>query len=223
MVWQTYDYYFDPTAAYFGCKKASEPIHIQWNPIWDFKGCDSVEVVNYNGGNRVGLTAKAQVLNMDGSIQWEKETGLDCPEDATVKCFRLEWPKTLSSVHFIKLTLKEGERIISENFYWRGLENGNYQALRDLPEANIDNRSKVSKSGDEWLIMTTMKNTSATPALMVRLKVIGKKSGERILPVFFSDNYVSLMPGEEKVITMKLFDKDTRGEKPGVEISGFNI
>jgi hypothetical protein len=58
---------------------------------------------------------------------------------------------------------------------------------------------------------------------MIRLKVVGETSGERMLPVFFSDNYVSLMPGDEKVITMKLKNADTRGEKPGVEISGFNL
>jgi hypothetical protein len=58
---------------------------------------------------------------------------------------------------------------------------------------------------------------------MVRLKVAGSKSGERILPVFFSDNFVSLLPGEEKVITMNLKNEDTRGEKPVVEISGFNL
>lgn len=57
---------------------------------------------------------------------------------------------------------------------------------------------------------------------MVRLKVVGNSSGERILPVFFSDNYISLMPGEKKVVTMKLKDEDTGGEKPAVEISGFN-
>jgi len=30
--WQTYDYYFDHTAAYYASKKACEPVHIQWNP-----------------------------------------------------------------------------------------------------------------------------------------------------------------------------------------------
>ena len=223
MVWQTYDYYFEPTAAYFGCKKASEPIHIQWNPIYDFRGCDSVEVVNYNAKDRTGLTAKAQVLNMDGSVQWEKETTLDCKEDETVKCFKLEFPEGISSVHFIKLTLKEGDEIISDNFYWRGVEDGNYQALRDLPKVDLNNSTVVKKSGDEWLLTTTLKNTTETPALMVRLKVIGKSSGERILPVFYSDNYISLMPGEEKVITMKLCDRDMGGETPGVEISGYNL
>jgi hypothetical protein len=218
MVWQTYDYYFDPTAAYFGCKKASEPVHIQWNPVFD-----TIEVVNYNGRDRKGLTAKAQLLNMDGSVQWEKETTLDCKEDMTFKCFRLDFPQSLSAVHFIKLTLKEGDKTISENFYWRGLEDGNYQALNQLPKVELGNKTKVTKSGEEWLLTTTLKNSSNQPALMVRLKVVGETSGERMLPVFFSDNYVSIMPGDEKVITMKLKNADTRGEKPKVEISGFNL
>lgn len=218
MVWQTYDYYFDPTAAYFGCKKASEAVHIQWNPVYD-----TVEVVNYNGKDRKNLAAKAQIINMDGSVQWEKEISLDCKEDTTVKCFKLSFPETLSSVHFIKLSLKEGEKTISDNFYWRGLEDGNYQALRSLPAVKLKNNTIVNKSGKEWLITTTLNNASAHPALMIRLNAVGKKSGERILPVFYSDNYFSLMPGESKVITIKLRDEDTQGEKPLVKISGFNI
>ena len=218
MVWQTYDYYFDPTAAYFGCKKACEPIHIQWNPVYD-----TIEVVNYSAGNKAGLVAKASILNMNGSVQWEKETSLDCREDFTAKCFKLEFPESLSAVHFIKLTLREGDKIISDNFYWRGLEDGNYQALRDLPTVTLSNNTRVKRSGSTWILTTSLKNTSDQPALMIRLKVTGSKSGGRILPVFFSDNYFSLMPGEEKDITMRLNDVDTRGEKPQVVISGFNL
>jgi hypothetical protein len=59
MVWQTYDYYFDQSGGYFGSKKGAEPLHIQWNPV-----TDSVEVVNYSGGNATGLTAQAEILNM---------------------------------------------------------------------------------------------------------------------------------------------------------------
>jgi hypothetical protein len=218
MVWQTYDYYFDPTAAYFGCKKASEPLHVQWNPVFN-----DVEVVNYSGGTRPGLNVKAQLINMDGSVQWENEATVDSREDSTVQPFRLEFPNSLSEVHFIKLTLAEGGIIISDNFYWRGLEEGNYRALNNLPVVQLENSTVVSKSGDSRTLITTLKNTTETPVLMVRLKVAGSKSGERILPVFFSDNFVSLLPGEEKVITMNLKNEDTRGEKPVVEISGFNL
>jgi len=218
MVWQTYDYYFDPTAAYFGCKKASEPVHIQWNPVFD-----DIEVVNYNGKNRKGLTAKAQLINMDGSVQWEKEEVVDSDEDTTVQPFRLEFPESLSSTYFIKLTLIEGDKVISDNFYWRGLEEGNFQALNSLPVVEIQESTQIQKSGEGWMLATKLNNNTEHPALMIRLKVVGEKSGERILPAFFSDNYIALMPGEEKTITMRLKDEDTRGEKPAVEISGFNL
>jgi len=58
---------------------------------------------------------------------------------------------------------------------------------------------------------------------MVRLKVSGKKSGKRILPVIFSDNYVSLMPGERRTIKIELQNADTRGEKPVVLAEGVNL
>jgi len=73
-----------------------------------------------------------------------------------------------------------------------------------------------------WKLTTILENESDTPCLMVRLKVVGNKTGERILPVFYSDNYVFLMPGESKEIMMKFQKQDTRGEKPIVKISGFN-
>jgi len=218
MVWQTYDYYFEPTAAYFGCKKASEPIHIQWNQVYD-----DIEVVNLNGRDRKGITARAQIINMDGSVQWKKEKTVDSNEDTTDKLFKLEFPASLSAVHFIRLALTERGKIISENFYWRGIEDGNYRALNDIPKVKLDNNTNTAKSGENWILTTTLRNTTKDPVLMVRLKVVGKSTGARMLPVFFSDNYISLMPGEQRVITMKLKDEDTRGEKPAVEISGFNV
>ena len=62
---------------YFGSKKASEPLHIQWNPL-----TDKVEVVNYSAGNVQGLTANVELLNMDGSKQWEKSAPVDSVEDS---------------------------------------------------------------------------------------------------------------------------------------------
>ena len=57
----------------------------------------------------------------------------------------------------------------------------------------------------------------------MRLKVVGAKDGKRILPVIYSDNYITLLPGERRIITMELKNEDTRGEKPAVTIEGFNL
>ena len=218
MVWQTYDYYFDPNGGYFGCKKASEPIHIQWNPIRD-----DIEVVNYHALSKTGLTAKAQLINQDGKVQWEKELTFDILADQTVACFALETMASLSETFFIKLTLTEKGTIISDNFYLRGKESGNYQSLNQLPKVQLSSKTSVRKSGNEWHLKTTLKNDTSTPALIIRLKVNGNKTNNMILPVFYSDNYFSLMPGEEKEVTIRINNADTQGETPEVVISGFNI
>ncbi len=217
-VWQTYDYYFDPTAAYFGAKKGSEPLHIQWNPV-----TDNVEVVNYSAGNRVGLTAQVEILNMDGSMQWQNSATLDSTEDSVMTPLKIEYPATLTPVHFIRLKLGDGSAVVSENFYWRGLEEGNYQDLRKLPKVNIEAATQVEQQGTRWMLTTDLTNPSNEPALMVRVKAVREKSGDRILPAIYSDNYVALMPGEKRTITTELEDADTRGEKPRIAVEGFNV
>ena len=218
MVWQTYDYYFEPTGGYFGAKKASEPLHIQWNPV-----SDSVEVVNYSGGNQVGLTARVQVVNMDGAVKWERSATLDSKEDSVQSPMKMEYPSGLSATHFIRLELKQGERQVSDNFYLRGTEEENYQALRKLAKASIQASTTADRQGNRWLLTTTLANTSSAPALMVRLKAVRETSGDRVLPAVYSDGYIALMPGEKRQITTELYEADTRGEKPRIVVEGFNV
>lgn len=219
MVWQTYDYYFEPTAAYFAIKKASEPLHIQWNPA-----TDEVEVVNYHAGLRPSLKARVQVLNMDATLAWEKETTVDSREDTTEKCIKLEFPDGLSQVHFIKLTLEENGKTVSENFYHRSKVENNYQELKQLPKVSLRTQTQYEKGDDgEWKAEITVENRSQTPALMVRLNIVGDKDGLQFLPIFYSDNYFALLPGERKVVRVHWKDVDTRGNAPLLKVSGYNV
>ena len=217
LVWQTYDYYLEPTAAYFGAKKASEPLHIQWNPL-----TETIEVVNYNGGEARGLSAHVAVLNMDGSLQWQQTANVDSLEDSTVSPIKMAYPSGLTAVHFLRMELKRGADIVSENFYWRGLQDGDYRALRDLGKAALNVSTSAERQGDHWRLTTELFNNSKTPALMVRLKAIREHSGDRILPALYSDNYISLMPGERRTIRTEVQHADTRGEQPRIVVSGFN-
>lgn len=219
MVWQTYDYYFEPTAAYFAIKKASEPLHIQWNPA-----TDEVEVVNYHAGLRPGLKARVQVLNMDATVAWEKEVTVDSREDTTEKCIKLEFPDGLSQVHFIKLVLEENGKAVSENFYHRSKVENNYQALKQLPKVSLRAQTQYDKGDDgEWKAEVTVENRSDAPALMVRLNIVGDKDSRQFLPIFYSDNYFALLPGETKVVRVHWKDVDTRGNAPLLKVSGYNV
>ena len=218
LLWQTYDYFFDTDAGYYGAKKASEPLHIQWNA-----STDAVEVVNYSAGEQTGLTAHAQVIDIDGTVKWEKSAALDSHEDSTLSPLLIEFPAGLARTHFIRLTLTRGKDVVSSNFYLHGLAEGDYQGIRELPAAKVNAKTHARRNGTEWQITAELHNVSKTPALMVSAKAVRSKSGDLILPALYNDNYIGLMPGEKRTISISLEDADTRGEKPRVRVEGYNL
>ena len=224
MVWQTYDYYFDPTAAYFGCKEACQPLHIQWNAY-----TDSIEVVNYSVPNGSALTAEMEILNLDGAVMLKRVTGVSVPEDSMVPVFAVGHPKGLSSVYFISLKLKRGKKLISRNFYWRGLhkglsqEGGDMKAITSVPKIRLAAATKAYRRDGRWYMRTMLVNRTKYPALLVKLKVVGSKDGRRILPAIYSDNFITIMPGHRRTIDIQVQNADTRGEKPEVVVEGFNV
>ena len=180
-------------------------------------------MVNYNGRDVAGLTAQVEIRNMDGTVQWQKSAALDSKEDSVESPIKLEYPITLTPVHFIRLKLTRGAETISDNFYLRGTEEGNYRGIRELPKVKLETTTQVTKQGSRWSLITQLNNTSNQPALMVRVKAVREESRDRILPAIYSDNYVALMPGEKRTIQTELEESDTRGEKPSIVVEGFNI
>lgn len=184
MIWQTYDYYYDLTGAYFGAKSACEPIHVQWNPA-----SKMVKVINNKNYRLDGLTVEASIYNADGKLVSTKKTTVNVAASNLSDAFTAMEDTTALS--FLRLKLSKGKQLYSANEYITG----DYTKLNQL--------SPVAK---ELLITQkdahtfTIKNNSAnTPAAGIRLQLQDSK-GNQILPAIISDSYFSLMPGEEKTI-----------------------
>ena len=214
MVWQTYDYYFEPTAAYFGVKKACEPLHIQYNAL-----TDSIEVVNHSAGNVMGITAIVTVFDLNGKKVSQQKAKINSGEDSTLAWLKLSvfQPSAPSDVWFLRLQLLGKNGIVSENLYIVGREENNYRALNTLPKPQLQRTMKVS--GTKAVV--TVKNEGKTPAPFLRVNLKGA-DGEQILPVIYSDNYFTLMPGEQKTVTISWKPEDTRGQEPQIEITSLN-
>ncbi|MBR1388659.1 MAG: beta-glycosidase, partial [Prevotella sp.] len=211
MVWQTYDYYFEPTAAYFGVKKACEPLHIQYNAL-----TDSIEVVNHSAGPRQAITAIATVYDLQGKKIRQQKARINSTDDSTLawqKLSRLQ-PAAPSDVWFLRLQLQDKQGIVSENLYILGKEENNYQALNTLPKPQLE--QKVIQNGTQATV--TVKNTGKTPAVFLRLNLKGA-DGEQILPVIYSDNYFTLMPGEVKTVNVSWKKEDSRNQPVGFEMT----
>jgi hypothetical protein len=170
---------------------------------------------------------------------------LDSKEDSVETPIKIEYPSGLTPVHFLRLKLRRGAEVVSENFYLRGLEETqpsatggrggggfggapatlgyNLTAIRQLPKVKVEASTTTEQKGGRWFLTTELHNASSAPALMVRVKAVRSTSGDRILPAIYSDNYVALMPGEKRTIKTELENADTRGERPRVIIEGFNV
>ncbi len=58
---------------------------------------------------------------------------------------------------------------------------------------------KASPSKEQQVVVK-LQNVSNHLAFFIELGVLGKSSGQTILPVFWEDNYVSLLPGETRYL-----------------------
>ena len=209
MVWQTYDYYLEPTAAYFGVKHACEPLHVQWNPI-----TNQVDVINHSAGHQSG-TVTATIYGIDGNLIWSREMPYDLQEDKYFDAMTVELPHHFEGVYFLRLTLTDNSgRLVSLNDYVQSTEGSDRTALHDLRRAQVG--AVVMNN------QITLTNHSTVPAVMLRLNLKGD-DGEQILPAIYSDNYLHLMPGETRTITVEWKTEDTRGSRPLIEITGMNV
>ena len=227
MVWQTYDYYFEPTAAYFGSKKACEPLHIQYNAL-----TDSIEVVcrslpvpdgilaDISKAPATSLTAIATVFDINGKKVCHRKGRVTGNAYTTTAWLRLSSILSTppSDVYYLRLQLTDKTGVVSENLYVMAREENNYRALASVPKAEVEQQVALRTTGNSQVAQVVLHNKSRVPATFLRLNLVGA-DGEQILPVLYSDNYVTLMPGERTTITISWKTEDARGQQPKVVIT----
>ncbi len=95
--------------------------------------------------------------------------------------------------------------------------------LNALPEVKLDVKSSQSERGGRTATLVTVRNPDASVAFMVHLRITRGKGGEDLTPIFWSDNYFSLLPGEQKEITATYDSAELNGKAPALEVDGYNI
>jgi ABC-type hemin transport system ATPase subunit len=58
---------------------------------------------------------------------------------------------------------------------------------------------------------------------MAHLQLHRQTSGDRVLPAYYTDNYISLTPGESRRVTIEAAASDLKGEEPLIQVDGWNI
>jgi len=222
-IWQTYDKYWDSNGAYFGCKHACEPIHVQWNV-----NNSDVKVINNTADALPNLNVTTAVYNMDGTLFSSTDTAVSAAADSAAQVTNIAAilsDAALSQVNFIRLTLTDADsgKVLSSNFYWRN-KNGtaNYTAMDALPQVQLTAVADTADDNGVTHMAVTLTNNTSTVAVMTRLKVMRGDTGTRVLPVFYDDNYFAMLPGETKVVNIRFNTADAAGTVPVLRMEGFN-
>lgn len=234
--WQLYDYYLQPNGAFYGARKAGEPVHLVYN-----YGSQEIAAVNNSALPAPKLKASIRVLDLGLKevISKTVDFALLADEVKTIDVLRL--PSGLTPTFFLDLRVfKEKNQLVDANFYCLSakpetLDEANstwyvtpikdfadLTALNGLKPVTLKVRDKTSKDGAKTRITIELENPSADLALMVEVRVVRDPSGEVVLPIFLDDNYITLLPKETRKISGVFITEDLGGELPVVKIRGWN-
>jgi exo-1,4-beta-D-glucosaminidase len=236
MIWHLYDYYLDAGAGYFATKKACEPLHIQYS--YDDRG---IVVVNSTYQLATGLHATVKVHDLAWKELYSTETPVVAAGDSAQRVLMI--PESLYAgserTFFIDLSLTDATgRVVSRNFYWvpgtlttfdwqktdythtPAARQEDLTALANLPAANVSTDAEIVDTPRGREIHLHLNNSSGTLAFQVRAAA-RTESGELIAPVFWSDNWIELTPGESTTVTALLPESMTG--MPVVQVEGWNV
>src|ERR1019366_7218992 len=234
MIWHLFDYNLDTGGGYFGAKKACEPLHIQY--AYDDH---SIDVVNSTYASVDGLQANAHVYDVDLKDLYTAQSTLNAASDSVLRV--MEMPDSLFSgaakIFFIDLKLSDSlGHVVSRNFYWvpgtlttfdwpktdythtPAARHEDLTALENLPAAKIAAHAEIANTAHGPELIVHLDNSSAALAFQVRAAV-RTKDGGLIAPVFWSENWIELTPGESRTLSALLPEN---AATPVVQVEGWN-
>jgi len=216
--WQILSSDYDTQASFYAVKKASEMVHVQLDP-----SNYAVEVANSLPDTKMGLTVHARVYSLENKLLAEHEEKKDAAS-GTTEFFTLDLaPFLKENVALVKLELRDSSgKLVSDNFYWMGGTSADYRKLNKLGEAQIKTTVRSTVDGDVERVKVMLENAGNTAAIELKLTLLGADGKTRVLPAYYSDNYVSLLPGEKKEIVVEYPKAAVKG---GVTIGlrGWNL
>jgi exo-1,4-beta-D-glucosaminidase len=237
-IWHLYDYYLVPAGGYFGTKKATELVHAQYS--YDN---NSIDLINGYDHPLPGMKVTAKLYDLQANEKASRETVLDLAADSSTKAFDLPTTEGPARTSFLRIDLRDSSgKLVSDNFYWLSAKpdvmdysktkgtaytpQASFADLTDLsqlPNVRLDVHSSAEVDGPKGVMRVSVQNPTKSVAFMVRLRLTKGAGGEDITPVFWEDNYFSLLPGETRQVTGRYEIASLKGRPAKLDVGGWNI
>lgn len=199
VVQQTYSWDYKTFGTFYGCRKACEPVHIQWN-LNDHR----VQAVNASQQQFANCRASFEVYAPSGRLLFEKHRKTDLASNIKADLFTQALPASGEKLVLVRLRLTDAAgKTLSRNDYWCNEAYVNAPAgLYDLPAASLCVR--IVREGAPERFVAEVKNTGKHIAPYVEMNAADPATGKSILPAYVEDSYFNLLPGESRRIAFEL-------------------
>ncbi len=241
MYWQLYDSYLQPNGAFYAVRNACKTIHA----IYRY-GKSDIFLANEDINGVSGLKVKIRIYDINSQEIFTNEWSGDINGNTSKPIIEFSEIINLTDVWFLDIRVYNNQDLeIDNNFYWlsekedvldyeagKKLEWGyhtpskqfaDYTALNKLPKVELIYDYKFEKDNQYGKINLTIKNRSNTISFFMFFDVLDAESKEVILPIFWNDNYVSLLPGEERKYNAYFKLSDASNAKPKLKIKAWNV
>jgi len=235
LIWHLYDYYLRPGGGFFGTRKANEPLHVMY--AYDDA---TVSVVNDHMEPATGLNVHVRVFDLGMEPLFDEIAMVDVDGGGNTRVLTIpgDGDQDVRLVD-LRMTSVEGA-LLSHNFYWLPatldeLDHDNaswintpisryadLRSLRELPSTPLAVSAKRAKPGNGSLGRVELTNDGDSLAFFVQLRLVDER-GEDFLPVLWSDNYVSLLPGDTCVVQAALPGNPSVNGNLRLQVRGLNV
>lgn len=208
---QMYDWSLDVNASLYGTRKGCEPLHAYYNPVTRKAGLLNTTLKDYTD-----LSIVARIYNLEGKLLWEKETRASSKANTVQELLDIPVPEGIQGAYFLRLALNADV----PNIYWLTTEPKDYTSLSQLPKSRPDIKTDIKKEGSNF-VGTVRLSADSQISFFNRIKVFDRETGKRILPVHYSDNYITLMPGDQQEISLE-FPANLPEERIQIVVDSYN-
>jgi hypothetical protein len=214
-MWNFLSWDYDTQSSFYGTQKALEPVHAQLN-LDD----ESVDLINL--GDARPYSVRVRIISFEGKTLIDQTNRVQAAADDRTPVAKPDL-EALANGHTVFVVLDVADASgapVSNNFYWWAAKDATLRELDTLPAATIQASATPSKVNGERKALVTLTNSGTVPAVLVKLTLEDAATGRRILPAYYGDNYVSLLPGTQRIIAVE-FPAGT--EPPAFGLRGWNL
>jgi len=216
---QMYDYYLDPNACLYGLHNGSAPLHAMCNPT-----DGTIYSVNNTFKYYTDVMLELKAYNMAGKGSLITQVFTEISPKTVQKYLSVKSAiEELGSKEgmFLSVRLRDkNQQVISDNLYWYPDAKGNYSGLQQMEAAKVQITAR--RAGTDSIAVKISNPANGPVAFFNRVSLVDAGTKKRILPVFYNDNYVSVLPGEEKIVTIS-GDMVGKSGKAVVAVYGWNV